>query len=121
MRHLTDPKQLRGLFGFLHNEVDGAAPRPYVSDSWTLLKGKVLELGAHRVDGEEGTGRDLREVIQRIDSHELARTVAALNPIDLRTHTELGYDEGIDVGREIGLEIVWSFRDETLSLNGFIE
>jgi hypothetical protein len=120
MRHLTDPKQLRGLYGFLHNEVDGAAPRPYVSNDWTLLKDKCLELGAHRINGEEGTGRDLKLVIQRIDSHELARTVAALNPIDLRTHTELGYDEGIEIGERFAQLVIWENRNESFSLNQFL-
>ena len=118
--YLTDPKQLRGLFGFLHNEVDGAAPRPYVSNDWTLLKDKCLELGAHRINNEEGSGRDLREVIQRIDSNELARTICALNPVDLRTHVELGYDEGIDCGERFAAIVVWNRRNQSMSFTALL-
>ena len=117
---LTDPKHLRGLFGFLHNEVPGAAPRPYVSNDWTLLKNKCLELGAHRIDGEEGTGRDLKDVISRIDSNDLAATIAALGAVDLRTHVELGYDEGIEVGERFAAIVVWNRRNQTMTAIAFL-
>jgi hypothetical protein len=119
---IRDTETLRGLLGFTHNEVDGAAPRVYASDSFAVLKDKVLELGAHRIDGQEGTGRDLREVIQKIDTPQLAETIVALGgAVDLRTHTSRGYDDGIPLGERAAIETVYRLRDESVSLDGFVD
>ena len=51
--------------GFVHDDV------VYVSDSFTLLRNRVLELGAHRIDNEPGTGEDIREIIRPLGQKAL--------------------------------------------------
>jgi len=43
----------------------------YLSDSFTTLRDKVLELGAHRVNGEPGTGVDIKKVVVAVDPEAL--------------------------------------------------
>ena len=39
----------------------------YLSNNFTTLRNKVLELGAHRTNGEAGTGVDIKQVIGQVD------------------------------------------------------
>jgi hypothetical protein len=120
-RKIRDTDTLEGLLGFLWTEIPGTTPHIFVSDSWTVLKDRCLELGAHRENGVEGTGRDLREVIQPI-TREIAQAISDLGGAeDLRTHTSLGYDDGIEVGERAAIETVYWLRYESVSLNGFID
>jgi hypothetical protein len=123
MQKIRDEKTLTGLLGFLWNdpETPGASPHIFVSDEWSLLKDRVLELGAHRENGVEGTGRDLKEVIQKV-TPEIATVIVDLGGAeDLRSHTSLGYDEGIPVGERAAIETVYRLRDQSVSLNGFVD
>ncbi len=103
----------------------------YLSDSFALLKDKVLELGAHRIGGEPGTGVDIRKVIERVDPEAL-NALARDYPLEYldeeetvneqeNDNSDLGYADGYEVGRETALEIVWKFRNERISLDGLID
>jgi hypothetical protein len=63
--------------GFAHEDT------VYVSSSFETLKDKALELGAHRINGEPGTGRDLRKIIQPITADLLVAFLADFVIVDL--------------------------------------